>query len=98
MNYSILPKAGAAALLILAIPAAQAATRAAQGVRASTMVQIAQTGSTMKLAMGPTSAARLPGGTANQASDRTSNCSASTHYTSTLHNSTKYRHKPAAQN
>jgi hypothetical protein len=57
-----------------------------------------QTNTAMKLAMGPTSAAHLPGGPVNQSSDMNSKCpqlSDSCHH---LRKNAKYRHKPPSQN
>ena len=86
-----------AALLVFIIPAAFAAGTDAPGAGAPAITKIVRD-ETVKLAMGPTSAAHLPGGNPNQATGRTSNCSASTEYGSNSRKTAKYRYKPAPQN
>jgi len=96
MNHVILTTAAAITLLTATIPAAQAAARPDAG--AITSAGTVQSGHATKLAMGPTSAAHLPGGPVNQQSGGSSKCSGSTVCNSTSCNHAKYRHKPAAQN
>jgi hypothetical protein len=68
--------------------------------RGSMMVEgvVQQTNTAMKLAMGPTSAAHLPGGPVNQSSGMNSKCAQPSDSCHNLRKNAKYRHKPSSQN
>jgi hypothetical protein len=99
MKSLILAIAAAIALSSFAMVTGHCAGRDSQA-SAATIVQNApqQTGAAMKLAMGPTSAAHLPGGPVNQSSGANSKCSPPSDPCPNLHKNAKYRHKPSSQN
>jgi len=99
MKSLILATAAAIALSSFAMATGHCAARDSQAYGATIVPSgPQQTATAMKLAMGPTSAARLPGGPVNQSSGANSKCSPPSDPCPNLHKNAKYRHKPSSQN
>jgi hypothetical protein len=100
MKSLILAGAAAVGLSSFAMAARLSANRDWQDSGSTIVASLPQqAGAAMKLAMGPTSAAHLPGGPVNQSSGTNSKCPPpSSDSCPNLRKNAKYRHKPSSQN
>ena len=99
VKFLILATASAVALSSFAMAMGRSASADTQDLSAAIVVGVPQhAGAAVKLAMGPTSAPRLPGGPVNQSSGMNSKCSPLSDSCHNLHKNAKYRHKSSSQN
>jgi hypothetical protein len=99
MKYLILATAAAVALSSFATATGLSANRDWRDPSSKFVGSVQQqAGAAMKLAMGPTSAAHLPGGPVNQSSGANSKCLSPSDSCPNPHKNAKYRHKPSSQN